>query len=392
MINILKKHKNLILGLNSGTSADSIDMAVVAIERNRGRKNIQYITSAEAKFPQVIKDEIFRVADNQKSTIDDAIYLDNILGQFIAKTVKKYKSKLSKKSIELNAIASHGQTIRHLPAKIQKCGIKVNGTLQLGSADYISQYTGIPVVSDFRQADIASGGEGAPITTGAMAQLFADTKEHTLIVNIGGMSNFFFIPQIGSKEKLIAEDCGPGNVLSDLLMRKLFKAEFDKNGSIAQNGVISNRLLTMLSAHSFQSKREKSTGRELYGTKTIDSLLKQAKKLKISNKDILATTIEFTAFSIFQSIQKLVKNKKIQKLYLTGGGRKNIFLVERLQSYFKHCNIDNIESRNIDGDYVEAIAYAVMGEATLFGESLQLQQNNKIYPVYGKITLPPVMK
>ena len=391
MINILQKKKNLIIGINSGTSADGIDMAVVEIDRNKGKYNVKFITGTEKKFPQNIKNEILRIADNQKISIDDAIYVDNILGKYIADTLKKYMKSLAKKSIHIDAVASHGQTIRHLPKKIKKCGKMVNGTYQIGSPEFIAQSSGLPVVSDFRQADIAIGGEGAPITTGAMARLFADSKEHTLIVNIGGMSNFFFIPKTNSKENLVAEDCGPGNVLSDLLMRKLFNVQYDKNGKTAKKGTISKRLLTILSANSFQAVSEKSTGRELFGLSTVNTILKQAKKLKLSPEDILATTIEFTAFSIFQSVKKLIKSKKIQKLYLTGGGRKNIFLIERLQAYFDSCSIDMIERKNIDGDYVEAVAYALMGEATLFGESINAQQDKKVLPIYGKISLPPVL-
>ncbi len=391
MINILKNKKSLIVGLNSGTSADGLDMAAVEIHRCRNNYDIKYIYGKEKKFPSSLKDEILSVADNNNPSIDDIIYLDNILGKFFGKTVKSFIMALQKKNMKVDAIASHGQTIRHLPQKIKKLNTTVNGTLQIGSADFISQLTMLPVVSDFRQADIAAGGEGAPITTGAMYKMFADSKEQKLIVNIGGMSNFFYLPQKLSQDNIIAKDCGPGNVLSDLLMRKLYGLEFDKNGKIAVSGRISKRLLTVLTADLFNFGKEKSTGREQFGAAIVDKILKYDNKLNLSKADILTTTIEFTAFSIFQTLKNLIKNKKIKKLYLTGGGRNNIFLIERLQSYLPDCQIKKIDSLGIDGDFVEAAAYAVMGEAALHGKSLQLQKNNKRSPVYGKITLPPVL-
>ncbi len=389
MINILKKKKNLIVGLNSGTSVDSLDMAVLEINRSRNGYSIKYVCGKEKKFPAMIKNGILAMTDNLNPSLDDIIYLDNILGLFISKSVNNFILSLKMKNLQVDAVASHGQTIRHLPGKVKKFGKSINGTMQIGSAEYIAQRTNLPVVSDFRQADIAIGGEGAPITTGAMHKLFSSSENQNLIINIGGMSNYFYLPNKSSSENSLASDCGPGNVLSDLLMRKFYSREFDKNGKIARSGLISKRLMTILNADLFVHGKQKSTGREQFGPVTVDKILKYSKKLKLSPEDILATTVEFTVFSIFQAIQGLIKKKKIAKLYLTGGGRKNIFLVERLQSYLPNCQIENIDSEGIDGDFVEAAAYAVMGEAALQGKSLRLLQNNKLKPVYGKISLPP---
>lgn len=392
MVNILKNKKSLIIGLNSGTSADGLDMAVVEIDRSRNSYQIKYKCGKEKKFPSSLKNEILSIADSRNPSIDDIIYLDTILGKFFSKTVKSFITALQKKNLKVDAIASHGQTIRHLPKKIKRLNTTVHGTLQIGSVDNITQCTMLPVVSDFRQADIAAGGEGAPITTGAMYKMFGNSQEQRLILNIGGMSNFFYLPQKLSDNNIIAKDCGPGNVLSDLLMRKLYGLEFDTNGKIAASGILSQRLLTVLTADLFAFSNEKSTGREQFGVTTVDKILQYGKKLKLAHADILTTSIEFTAFSIFHSIKKLIKNRKITKLYLTGGGRNNIFLIERLQSYLPHCQIIKIGNLGTDGDFVEAAAYAVMGEAALHGESLQLQKNNKCNPVYGKITLPPVLR
>ena len=388
MINILDKKKNLIIGLNSGTSADALDMAAIECHRRGDSCSIKFVYGKEKKYPQSLKDYILAICDTQNPLVDDIVYLDNMLGKFYSKALKSFIADLQKKNLTVDAIASHGQTIRHLPQKVKRHGMRVNGTLQIGSAEHISQTCHLPVVSDFRQADIASGGEGAPITTGAMYQLFASDKNSKLIINIGGMSNYFYLPQKSSDDSMVAQDCGPGNVLSDLLMHKLYKKQYDKNGLIACSGSVSEKLLSLLIAVSFSSKREKSTGRELYGLKLAEKIIRQGKKLKLTDADMVTTVVEFTAISIFQSIKRLIKSENIQKLYLTGGGRKNIFLVERLSGYLPNCQIENIVVEGIDGDFVEATAYAVMGEATLFGKALP-SVKKKQNLVYGKINLPP---
>ncbi len=388
MINILRKKKNLIIGLNSGTSADALDMALVACHRKGESCSTKFVCGKEKKYPQDLKDAILSICDSPKPSVDEIIYLNHILGKFYSKALKSYITNLKKKNLIVDAVASHGQTIRHLPKKVKRFGMNVNGTFQIGSAEHIAQLCNLPVVSDFRQADIVAGGEGAPITTGAMYQLFASSKDSKLIINIGGMSNYFYLPQKLSNKMMSAQDCGPGNVLSDLLMQKLYNKPYDKNGSIARSGSISQSLLSYFTAVLFGTKKEKSTGRELYGLKLAEKMVHQGKKLKLSSADMVATVIEFTAISIFYSIKRLIKSENIQKLYLTGGGRKNIFLVERLQQYLPTCQIENIDTEGIDGDFVEATAYAVMGEASLFGKALPSLNNNKNL-VYGKINLPP---
>lgn len=384
MLKKLINKKNLnVLGINSGTSADSLDLALVRITDNKAPK---FIEGKTVKLPSKLKNKIFQLADTDQFKLDELIYLDNYFGQFIGLAAKKYITDLKKRKISVDTIASHGQTVRHLPKKVNFLNQKVNGTMQLGSPEFIATATNKIVVADFRQADIALGGEGAPITTDALRLLLQGKA--SLVVNIGGMSNYFFIPKSRQKAT-VAADCGPGNVLSDLLTQKLFSKPYDKNGSLAQKGIVSKRLLSILLAHPFFKNRTGSTGREDFGLELSEKIISFKKKLHLSKHDLLATASELTVRAISGSIRPLLaKNKEIKKLYLTGGGRKNIFFKSGLTRSLEPLPIEPIDELGLDGDYTEAICYAIMGAAAIKSKSLAENKLNR-RPLLGRIVQPP---
>ena len=188
MLNKLINKKSLtLLGLNSGTSADAVDMAVLKIKRIKNRPSISYLTGAEYKFPTRLKEAVLNVADNRMATVVEMLKLDFQLGHFFGSKAAQFIDKLSENKIKIDLIASHGQTVRHLPNHFKHNNKNQSATLQLGAPAQIACLTNKIVVTDFRQAEIALGGEGAPITTKAMDLLFGEGKQK-LIVNIGGMT------------------------------------------------------------------------------------------------------------------------------------------------------------------------------------------------------------
>lgn len=383
---LINKNNLFTLGINSGTSCDSLDLAVVLI---RDKKPPRFLTGKTVNFPPKLKEKIFSLCDTKNFSLDDVIYLDNYLGKFIGRAACKYISELKTKKIAIDLIASHGQTIRHRPKKIKFIDQMLNGTLQLGSPEFIAQQTGKVVVADFRQADVALGNEGAPITTFALENLLPDSKQSKLIVNIGGMSNLFYFPK-DKKQPVLSADCGPGNVLSDLLSQKLFSKQYDHNGRMAQKGEISQRLLSLLLAQPFFKDKTISTGRESFGRELAEKIIKYKKQLKLSNLDLIATASELTIRSINSRLKPLIaKNKEIKKLYLTGGGRKNIFFKRGLKQTALEVGL--IEELGIDGDYTEAACYAIMGAAALRSETMtsHIVNKNKLRPVLGRIIQPP---
>lgn len=368
---LLNKKQLVVLGLNSGTSADALDLAAVRIRRDGRRVTSRFLSGTTRRYPGELRAQILETADSSRIELDRLILLHNSLGRFYGREAARYIRKLKSAGTSIDLVASHGQTVRHLPEKTRLAGFAVGGSLQLGSLDRIAAETGRVVAGDFRQSDIALGHEGAPITVAAMSRLFGDHRQSRLIVNIGGMSNYFYFPAARSRRRIRAADCGPGNSLLDILSQKLYGEKYDRHGRHALAGDISQRLLSVLLAEPFFSGRATSTGREAFGEGLARQIIGFGKKLKLRPEDLMATTAELTVMSIVQSVEELItRDSSLTKLCLTGGGLRNRFLKRRLADIFDDLEVCSIAELGVDPDLVEAAAYAVMGEACLRSESL----------------------
>lgn len=390
---LLNKKRLTVLGLNSGTSADGLDLALLRIDRSAGRLRITPLAGGERRYPPSLRRAVLSLSDAATISPDDVIRLDQALGRFYGRTAATFIRRWERAGTAIDVVASHGQTVRHLPHKSRFVGFTVNGTLQLGSPEQIGAHTGRVVVADFRQAEVALGHEGAPITTPAMRRLFSSPGESRLIVNIGGMSNFFFFPARASSPALAA-DCGPGNSLCDLLAERLFRVPFDRGGRLALRGQVSLRLLTLLLAEPFFKGTEISTGREAFGRALADRLTEQAHKLHLSKYDIIATAAELTATAIADSIRPIVRrDRTIGSLFLTGGGVHNRFFARRLRDLLDGLDVVSIERLGYDPGLVEAAAYAVLGEAALRSEGMPAHDaGGRRWAVLGRIVQPPQEK
>jgi anhydro-N-acetylmuramic acid kinase len=394
---LLQRKKLVVLGLNSGTSADGLDMAAVSIDRSRGGYRTSLIAGGSRRYPDAVRALVLKMADTKAVSLDEVIYLDSILGQFFGRSARAFIKRMNSQGVKVDLIASHGQTVRHRPQIVKRAGFKVRGTLQLGSVDQISCLTNCLAVGNFRQADIAAGNEGAPITVAAMQRLFSDSHESRLIVNIGGMANFFWLPSGRSRQPTVAADCGPGNSLSDILSQELFKTKFDQGGRQALAGQSNDRLLSRLKADPFFKNRTVSTGRETFGAAMAERLIKAGKKLKLSKEDMIATAAELTAVSIAGRVRTFFHaDQSLHKLYLTGGGVHNKFFPKRLSELLGGVEVISVAELGYDPDLVEAAAFAVLGEATLRSESVASntgrdlrQKQHELRPVLGQIVQPP---
>jgi anhydro-N-acetylmuramic acid kinase len=380
-----RKQELTILGINSGTSADGIDLAVV---RCRTGQPIRFIDGTTIPYSRAIRSLILETADTPTTSVERLIRLDNLLGITFGNAAAKFIHQLKRRRIPIDAIASHGQTVRHIPTPVKLAGIAVHGTLQLGSLDQIAARTGKIVVGDFRQADIALGNEGAPITVAAVARIFGSSRESRLVLNVGGMANYFYLPS--NSTRIIAEDTGPGNVLSDLLTHRLFGRRYDRNGALAAKGCASLQLLKAVQSASHHTR---STGRELYGAALADKLMAQGTKLRLSHHDLLATAVELTVETIAARIAPILrKDRSIRKLYLTGGGIHNSFLRQRLHGRLS-LPVTTVTELGMDPDLVEAASFAVMGAACLRSEPMRTQfkgaDSQKVKPISGRIVQPP---
>ncbi len=391
---LMKERKLVILGLNSGTSADGLDMAAIATTRKGQGIDTRFLKGNSKSYPAQLRSRILNLADSKSTTLEEIITVNNAVGDFFGKHAASFIKQLSKSGITVDAVASHGQTVRHVPVAAVNAN-HARGTFQIGSLEMISFASKKVTVGDFRQADIALGHEGAPITVAAMQRLFASNKESRLIINIGGASNYFYYPLHHKRLRPLAGDCGPGNSLCDILCEKLFHKKFDLNGKIASSGRPSKRILALLLAEAFFRNKTISTGRETFGKNFAEKIISLGNKFRLSQADIIGTAAELTVLAIVNRIKPLVKHDlSLSKLYLSGGGRKNKFFVKRLSEMLKDIEIESADKLGFNADYIEAAAYAVMGEAALRSEPLPTVFDGTeavmLYPVLGKIVQPPV--
>ncbi len=391
---LMNKRRLVIMGLNSGTSADGVDLAALKIVRNNKGVVATFINGASQPYPSGLRLRILKLSDSKSTTLEELIAVDSAVGTFFGQSAARFIKKLSKSGIMIDAVGSHGQTVRHIPTATDRTK-HVRGTLQIGSLERISSATKKITVGDFRQADVALGNEGAPITVAAMQRLFGSKTQSRLIVNIGGIANYFYYPLPHKGLRPLAGDCGPGNGLCDILSERFFNKRFDSNGDIAASGQPSKRILSLLLAEPFFKSKTISTGRETFGKDFADTIVRLGKKLKLSKADLVSTAAELTVVGIVHKIRPLMKrDASLSKLYLTGGGRKNNFFVKRLKQMLTGVEILAADELGFNADYIEAASYAVMGEACLRSEPVPTVCDKRITaalkPVLGKIVQPPV--
>lgn len=392
---LLRRKQLTVVGLNSGTSADGVDAAAIRLTRQGKKLRIRYLDGLTREYPAQLRPMVLAAADWEKVPPDELVLLDAALGRFFGKTARALQKRLENSGIGVDLVASHGQTVRHVPEPVEYAGARLSGTLQLASPERIAAATNTVVVADFRQADVAIGGEGAPITAGAVESLIASSRQSRLLVNIGGMANFFYFPGASVRVKPKAADCGPGNSLSDLLATRLFDKPFDRGGRLASQGQVSERLLSLLSGNPFFTGKRASTGRETFGIRMAQTILEFGREHALGPHDLLRTAAELTTRSIVKAVWPILKrDAEVVKLYLTGGGRHNRFFIERLRHYLPDLDIVPVEELGFDGDYLEAACFAVLGEAAIRGKAMPTYSPRKRSKasVLGRIVQPPIAR
>jgi anhydro-N-acetylmuramic acid kinase len=383
-----------VLGLNSGTSGDGLDLAAVKIGFSSKRPAVKFLVGKTVPYPESLHERVNDLIQKRLDSVDALISLDRNLGAFYGRQARIYCDYLRGNKIRVDLIASHGQTVRHLPGKISVDRKRASGTLQLGHPETVALKTGLPVVADFRQADIAGGGEGAPITALAMWLLFSSPEEDRLLINIGGIANYFLFPAGGSEKDVRAADCGPGNSLMDILAARYFRRKYDPGGKLAAKGKISRRLLSLVAADNFLKKKYgPSTGRERFGEEFADRIVKYASTLKLSRRDIMATTTELTAVAVANNLEETIARMKIGRIYLFGGGTRNAYLVERIAANLGQIDFYSVDRLGYNPDYLEAACYAVMGGMTLKGIANTLPHITRAgrKTIAGRIIQPPAV-
>jgi anhydro-N-acetylmuramic acid kinase len=275
--------------------------------------------------------------------------------------------KLSTSSID--AIASHGQTIYHAPKFLHPTTNYGNATLQIGDGDIISTATGIITISDFRQKHIAAGGEGAPLALFGDTILFASETENRVLLNMGGIANFTYLPA-GQTTEIISTDVGPANTLIDSYVKANYPGlSFDANGDIASTGNINEGFVNEVLAHPFfNAAFPKTVGPELFNLDFIANALKTAGIVSMAHQDMVASLSYITARVIADGIHKVVGDANLELvIYASGGGIHNAYIMEQLQTMCPNASFKNLETLGVHPDAKEAVLFAVLANEALAG-------------------------
>lgn len=366
-----------VIALMSGTSCDSIDAGLCEVYPDMTVKLIQGINY---KYPEHIRAKIFQLFRGEAS-VKDICQMNFAIGKCFAEACKVLISEFGKPDF----ISSHGQTIYHYPFDKKIDGINLKSTLQIGESSVIAQETNCLTISNFRETDMAQGGQGAPLVCFADEKWFKNKGKNFAIQNIGGISN---VTVVSKDFDTFGFDTGLGNIMIDYCMNKYFSLPYDKDGEIAKEGTISDSWLAcLLQDEYYFMDPPKSTGREYFSPKYIENTLKFAPQ---NPKDIIATVTALTAKTIADSYERFIyPNVGIHEAVICGGGAYNKTLMKYLRTYLpSYIDLKTCEDYGISNNFKEVMAFALLGYCTYYGipNNLPCCTGAKKRVVMGKLT------
>ena len=372
------KRSMIVAGVMSGTSADGINVALIRIGpgskdhdavSSRSRQSISLLGHAEYRYPPKVRSAILIAMNAQRASVADLSRLNSLLGELYADAVLAAQKQFR---VQADLVGCHGQTLYHQGLPKSYLGRKVTPTWQAGEGSLIAARVGVPVVSDFRPADMAAGGKGAPLVPYLDYLWFRDSQIGRIVQNIGGIANLTAIPSGAKADRVFAFDTGPGNMVIDALMEKLYKRPFDPDGRIGASGVVLDGVIKgVLRGKFFQSKPPKTAGREEFGREFVEDFIRRCNKAR--KQDVIATASALTARSISDAVRRFVlrpsaaKNtSQYHELVVSGGGALNSTLMGMLAEELAPMGIQLRFSNEfgLPSDAKEAVAFAVLAYET----------------------------
>jgi len=368
----MKAKAMTVAGIMSGTSADGIDVALVRILPGKPRPRLTLLAHEGFPFPVALRRAVLTAMDAASTSTAELARLNWRLGlayaEAVEATVKRHKTKLGQGKLEL--IGCHGQTLFHQAHPAAYAGRRFACTWQAGEAAIIAAALRVPVVSNFRPADMAVGGQGAPLVPLLDYVMFADAKRGRVLQNIGGIANLTAIPSAATAEEIIAFDTGPGNMVIDALAQKLFEKPFDRNGALAAEGrVLVPVLVGELHNPYFRLKPPRTAGREQFGREYAAELSLACKRHSPNPEDALATATALTAETIAASYKRFVMTKMRRDsvdYIVSGGGARNVTLMAMLAQRLEPlgCELAASEEFGLPAEAKEAAAFALLAWQT----------------------------
>ena len=394
---ILAKPKAMIVaGVMSGTSADGIDVAICRVSPGSAAPRVKVLGHRACAYPAKLRKAVLAAMDAKSTSTAELARLNWRLGDMYAEAVDLASGEIG---VKPQLIACHGQTIYHQSAPMSYLGAPVRCTWQTGEASVLAERMRVPVISDFRPADMAAGGQAAPLVPMFDFCAFRDARKSRVLLNLGGIANVTVLPAACRAEDVLAFDTGPANMVIDACMERLFGRSFDRNGTAAARGrVLDNVLAPLMRAPYFSAAPPKSCGREQYGKDFVTRFISRCERAGARKEDVIATATAFTSKTVADAFarfckphaERLAPSSKIE-LIVAGGGVHNGTLMRMLA---EDLASENVHVRTIDQSGVpaaakEAAAFALLGWLTWHGLPGNLPSaTGAARPVIlGKVTL-----
>nr|BCX00189.1 MAG: anhydro-N-acetylmuramic acid kinase [Bacteroidota bacterium] len=354
--------RRCIAGLMSGTSLDGVDVAIADLEGSGAALRLHPIAFRTEPYDPELRQRLLRLQEPDGFLLAELTQLHVELALLYAEALRRTCAEAGMALESLDAVGVHGQTVYHIGFPDPALGHRRRASLQLGSGPVLACELGLPVVYDFRAADIAVGGQGAPLVPYFDWALFRHPEEARLLVNIGGIANVTVLPADAELEEVWGFDTGPGNMVIDALMRRIFGMDYDPGGEHALAGHVDEVLLERwLMADWAHMPPPRSFGREQFGSRYVERLMADARQRGLGAEDLLATVSALTAEAIWRAYRDFVlPDQPVQRVLVGGGGAHNRFLMRWLEARFDPVPVQSTACRGIDPDAREALCFAVL--------------------------------
>ena len=384
-----RKPSRRIIGLMSGTSLDGLDVALCHAEGSGPDTRLKVEHFKTVPYEDGFRNAVREIFAKRQIDFQQLCLLNPFIGLQHGQMILNCLSEWEVSASEIDLIASHGQTVFHAPQKQHGIAGFPNATLQIGDGDHIAVKTGIITLSDFRQKHIAAGGEGAPLAVYGDYFLFSQKDENRILLNMGGIANFTFLPGNLDASQVFTTDTGPGNTLIDAFTRLDFERPFDENGTIAASGTIDEALLNALKNASFFGQLlPKTTGPEVFSVDYVKNAVQLSGRNAIEPKDLMATLTQFSAETISEAIRNAMPSGEVFEVYASGGGAHNPVLMGAIGRLLGR-DIRLIDELGVSGDSKEAVLFAVLANEAVAGEAVYFGEKKGVPGVsMGKISFP----
>ena len=374
LVQLHRQSARRVVGLMSGTSLDGVDAVLARLEGSGADLSIEQEAFVQHPYPEALRALLRSNSAARTSSVDALTRLNVRLAGVYAEAVDAVLADAGASREALDLVGSHGQTVHHLPEPADCAGEAVRATLQLGCPSTLANRLGVPVVGDFRPADLALGGQGAPLVPYFDYVTSTAPDEDRGLLNLGGIANLTVLPAGGAPTDVRAFDTGPANMVIDALADRLFDEPFDPDGRHAAAGSADHDLLAdLLGDDFFHREPPKSTGREVFGADYVDRLLGAAQSRGLSPEDTMATATLLTAASVYQAYARYVRpEQSVDVLVVSGGGLHNETLMEMLRNAFSPIPVRSAAAYGLDADAKEALCFAVLAHETVNGTPTNL--------------------